>query len=69
MMGKKKLSEIKAELGLSPAGARGKVIKARPATNADAKVLEETLKKVLAELKDEVRKIRKPKPRRRPAKR
>jgi hypothetical protein len=64
MMGKKKLSEIKAELGLPLGDAPGKAIKTKRVTKRDAKALEATLGKVLAELEREVNKRRTPKARR-----
>ncbi len=61
MMGKKKLSEIKAELGLSSSDAPGKDTKTKRVVKQDAKALEATLGKALAELEREVNKRRKPK--------
>ena len=60
MMGRKMLSEIKAELGLPADEANGKSPKKRPTVRPDAAEMEKTLTKKLAELELEVRKRRKP---------
>jgi hypothetical protein len=60
MMGKKKLSEIKAQLAAHP---RGKSPKTNP-PKGDAKPIIETLEALCAELERVVQKPRKPKSRR-----
>jgi len=65
MMGKKKLSEIKAQLEAGSAHPSGKTAKAV----ADPNRIIETLEALCTTLEREVKKRRKPKPKRRTAKR
>ena len=67
MIGRKKLSEIKAELGLTIA-PNGKPAKAKPKSLEGAK-LEKFLTKQLAELERDIAKRRKPKKRQRATRR
>ena len=69
MMGKKKLSEIKAQLGFSPATPGKSQPRKAKAVKGDSNGITETLDSLLAELKREVKKRevakrRKPKARR-----
>jgi len=63
MMGKKKLSEIKAQLGLAPHGSRNKPPKAQPGLKPDPKAIADVLQKKLAALERAVSKRRKSKAR------
>ena len=65
MMGKKKLSEIKAQLAAASAHPSGK----SPKAAADPDRIVETLESLCAALKRKVKKHRKPKARRRAVKR
>lgn len=68
MMGKKKLSEIKAQLATLSAHPPGKPPKAGAGTG-DTKGIVETLEALCAELERVAKKPRKPKARQRPAQR
>jgi hypothetical protein len=68
MMGKKKLSEIKAQLEALSAHPPGKPPKAQAPTR-DTKRIVQTLEALCAELERAAKKTRKPKGRQRPVKR